>query len=110
VQPIYTGHAKAALNSLYSSNPAARAVGTKANAILIFPQIVKGGSLVGARHGDGALLVNGKTGGYYNTVAASQRISPRAELHPTHIFDFDLRAVCIRPSSHTGAKMPQGQC
>jgi lipid-binding SYLF domain-containing protein len=27
--------------------------------------------MVGAQHGDGALLVNGKTAGYYNTVAAS---------------------------------------
>jgi lipid-binding SYLF domain-containing protein len=27
--------------------------------------------MVGAQHGDGALLVNGKTVGYYNTVAAS---------------------------------------
>ena len=27
--------------------------------------------LVGAQHGDGALIVNGKTVGYYNTVAAS---------------------------------------
>lgn len=63
--------AKAALRSLYASNPAAQAVGKKANAILVFPSIVKGGFLVGAQHGDGALLVNGKTVGYYNTVAAS---------------------------------------
>jgi lipid-binding SYLF domain-containing protein len=63
--------AKAALKSLYASNPAARIVGQKAKAILIFPQIVKGGFMVGAHHGDGVLLVNGKTGGYYNTVAAS---------------------------------------
>ena len=63
--------AKAALRSLYASNPAAQAVGKKAKAILVFPSIVKGGFLVGAQHGDGALLVNGKTVGYYNTVAAS---------------------------------------
>jgi lipid-binding SYLF domain-containing protein len=63
--------AKAALRSLYASNPAAQAVGKKAKAILVFPSIVKGGFLVGAQHGDGALLVNGKTVGYCNTVAAS---------------------------------------
>ncbi len=63
--------AKAALKSLYASNPAARIVGQRAKAILIFPQIVKGGFMVGPHHGDGVLLVNGKTGGYYNTVAAS---------------------------------------
>ncbi len=63
--------AKAALSSLYASNPEARVVGRKAVAILVFPQIVKGGFIVGAQHGDGALLVNGKTIAYYNTVAAS---------------------------------------
>ena len=64
-------NAKAALNSLYASNPTARLVGKKAKAVLVFPQIIKGGFMVGAQHGDGALLVNGKTTGYYNTVAAS---------------------------------------
>jgi lipid-binding SYLF domain-containing protein len=63
--------AKAALSSLYASNPTARVVGNKARAILVFPRIVKGGFIVGAQHGDGALLVNGKTVAYYNTVAAS---------------------------------------
>jgi lipid-binding SYLF domain-containing protein len=64
-------NAKAALNSLYSSNPAARVVGKKAKAVLVFPQIIKGGFMVGAQHGDGALIANGRTVGYYNTVAAS---------------------------------------
>jgi lipid-binding SYLF domain-containing protein len=63
--------AKAALNALYASNPTAQLVGKKAKAILVFPRIIKGGFMVGAQHGDGALLVNGKTVGYYNTVAAS---------------------------------------
>jgi lipid-binding SYLF domain-containing protein len=63
--------AKAALGSLYASNPEARVVGKQAKGILVFPSIVKGGFIVGAQHGDGALLVNGKTVAYYNTVAAS---------------------------------------
>jgi lipid-binding SYLF domain-containing protein len=32
---------------------------------------VKGGFLVGVQRGDGALLSNGRTLGYYNTTAAS---------------------------------------
>ena len=64
-------NAKAALNTLYASNPSARIVGKKAKAILVFPRIIKGGFLVGAQHGDGALIVNGRTVAYYNTVAAS---------------------------------------
>src|SRR5690242_6375158 len=64
-------NARIALRSLYARNPAAQVVGKKAKAVLVFPSIVKGGFLVGAQHGDGALLVNGKTVAYYNTIAAS---------------------------------------
>lgn len=64
-------NAKAALNALYASNPTAQLVGKKAKAILVFPRIVKAGFMAGGQRGDGALLVNGKTVGYYNTVAAS---------------------------------------
>jgi lipid-binding SYLF domain-containing protein len=38
---------------------------------LVFPNIVKAGFIVGAQYGDGALLVKGKTVGYYNVLAAS---------------------------------------
>jgi lipid-binding SYLF domain-containing protein len=64
-------NARIALRSLFANNPAAQVVGKKAKAVLVFPSIVKGGFLVGAQHGDGAILVNGKAVAYYNTVAAS---------------------------------------
>jgi lipid-binding SYLF domain-containing protein len=63
--------AKAALRSLYANNPTAELVGKRAKAVLVFPSIIKGGFIVGAQHGDGALLSGGRTLGYYNTVAAS---------------------------------------
>ena len=63
--------ARAALNSLLSSNSAARAAAAKAKAILVFPRIIKGGFIVAGQHGDGALLVNGKAAGFYTTVAGS---------------------------------------
>jgi lipid-binding SYLF domain-containing protein len=63
--------ARAALNSLYASIPAAQIVAKKARAVLVFPRILKGGFLVAAQHSDGALIANGKTVAYYNTVAAS---------------------------------------
>ena len=64
-------NARAALNHLYANNPTARAVGKKAKAVLVFPKIVKGGFMVGGQAGTGALIINGRTAGYYNTVAAS---------------------------------------
>jgi len=60
-----------ALNNLYSTTPAARMLGEKAKAILVFPRIYKAGFIVGVQTGEGALLVNGKTDGYYNISAAS---------------------------------------
>ena len=63
--------AKAALNSLYASSSAARNVGKQAKAVLVFPRILKAGFVAGVQRGDGALIVNGRTVSYYNTVAAS---------------------------------------
>jgi lipid-binding SYLF domain-containing protein len=63
--------ADAALRTLYETMPAARALAEKAKGILVFPNIVKAGFVVGAQYGDGALLKGGKTVGYYNIVAAS---------------------------------------
>jgi lipid-binding SYLF domain-containing protein len=62
---------RSALQNLYAGSPSARALGQKAKAILVFPSIVKGGFIVGGQYGEGALLKNGKTAGYYNTIQAS---------------------------------------
>jgi lipid-binding SYLF domain-containing protein len=62
---------KSALDKLYAKSAAARALGEKAKGILVFPGIVKGGFIVGGQYGEGALLEEGKTAGYYNTVQAS---------------------------------------
>ena len=62
--------AKAALNKLYEGEPAAKLIGEKAKAALVFPNI-SGGFIVGAQYGEGALLVNGQVVAHYNSVAAS---------------------------------------
>jgi lipid-binding SYLF domain-containing protein len=59
------------LKSLYASNTAARLLGEKARAVLVFPSIVKAGFMFGGQMGDGALLKNGRPAGYYNSLAAS---------------------------------------
>ena len=60
-----------ALETLYRGSPAARELSTVAKGILVFPDIIKGGLIVGGQYGEGALLIQGKNAGYYNTVAAS---------------------------------------
>ncbi len=63
--------ADAALKTLYESTPAAETFRKEAKGILVFPSIVKGGFIVGAYYGKGALRKNGETAGYYSTMAAS---------------------------------------
>lgn len=63
--------ARAALKQLYASNPAAKVLGEKAKAILVFPSILKAGFIFGGQGGDGAMLKGGKTVAYYRTLAAS---------------------------------------
>jgi len=61
----------AALTSLYQGNAAARQLRDKAKGILVFPHMLKAGFLFGGQIGEGALRRNGRTAGYYNSVAAS---------------------------------------
>ena len=62
---------KNGLEILYAKSPQAKALAEKAKGILVFPGIVKGGFIVGGQYGEGALLMDGKTTGYYNTLQAS---------------------------------------
>ena len=62
---------KAALAKLYETTPAAKTLGEKAKAILVFPSILKAGLIIGGQGGNGALIVDGRTVAYYNISAAS---------------------------------------
>jgi len=64
-------NAQKALQDLYAKSPSAKTMGEKAIGILVFPGIVKGGFIVGGQYGEGALIKDGKTVAYYNTIAAS---------------------------------------
>ena len=44
---------------------------TPLKGVLVFPEIVKAGFIIGAEYGNGALREGGKTTGYYNTTAVS---------------------------------------
>ncbi len=68
------GKVTTALNQLYAQNDAAKALGAKAKAVLVFPEIKKAAFVIGAQYGFGALRggPNGsQTIGYYRTGAAS---------------------------------------
>ena len=59
------------LTTLYKNTPGAKVLADKAVAVLVFPSIVKGGFIIAAQFGDGALRKNGKTVAYYRSLAAS---------------------------------------
>ncbi|HWA43150.1 MAG TPA: lipid-binding SYLF domain-containing protein [Hypericibacter adhaerens] len=69
--PEIDADATRALQSLYASDEGAKALGQKAQGILIFPEIAKAGFLIGGAYGEGALRVGGKTVAYYSSSAAS---------------------------------------
>jgi lipid-binding SYLF domain-containing protein len=60
-----------ALTTLYKTTPGAKDLAARAKAVLIFPDIVKGGFMVGGQFGDGALRKGGKTVAYYRSLAGS---------------------------------------
>lgn len=65
------GKVTTALKQLYAENEAARALGAKAKAVLVFPEIRKAAFVVGAQYGYGALRNGKQTIAYYRTGAAS---------------------------------------
>jgi lipid-binding SYLF domain-containing protein len=60
-----------ALDALYARSSAAKELGAKAQGILVFPHITKGGFIVGGEYGEGALRVGGKTHAYYSSASGS---------------------------------------
>lgn len=60
-----------ALERLYATTPAAKALGEEAVGILVFPKIAKGGFIFAAEFGVGSLLKDGQPSGYYNIAEVS---------------------------------------
>ncbi len=62
---------RATLENLYAKRAEARSLGQKAAAILVFPNIIKGGVGVGGEVGEGALLQGNSVTQYYRVTALS---------------------------------------
>lgn len=59
------------LSRLYETAPQSRDLVKRARGVLVFPDVLKGGFIVGAEYGRGALMANGKTQGYYSAAGGS---------------------------------------
>jgi lipid-binding SYLF domain-containing protein len=84
---------KASLQKLYASVPAAKAIGPKAVAILVFPKVTKAGLGIGGQFGEGALLQNGKAVAYYNTTGASVGLQAGAQQYGYAMFFMNANAL-----------------
>jgi lipid-binding SYLF domain-containing protein len=81
-----TSKSKAALQQLYATSPKARELGAKSRAILVFPEVLKAGLMVGGQTGNGALLVKGRATAFYNTSAATFGLQAGAQKYGYALF------------------------
>ena len=84
---------RAALNNLYAKAPAAKALGRKATAILVFPRVTKAGLMVGGQRGEGALIKGGKSAGYYSTTGVSYGLQAGAQTFGYAMFFMNEQAL-----------------
>lgn len=84
---------RAALRSLYAQNPTARALGHRAKGVLVFPSVVKGGLMVGAQAGNGAMIRDtGEISGFYQTAGASYGLQAGVQQFGYALFLMDQEA------------------
>jgi lipid-binding SYLF domain-containing protein len=90
----------AAMEQLLSSHDAARALAREARAILVFPNIVKGGFVFGGQYGDGALREGGRTTGYYRSLAVSYGLQAGVQAFGYALFLMNDKALDYLRKSH----------
>ena len=87
------GNSRSALQQLVAQNPAAAKCKSKALAVLVFPEVVKAGFILGAQGGKGILFVHGRPGGRYRTVAASYGLQAGVQRYGYALFLMNQDAV-----------------
>jgi lipid-binding SYLF domain-containing protein len=85
--------AQATLDRLRASEPVTDKMISEAAGILIFPEIVRAGLLVGASGGEGVLTAGGKTLGYFRTVSASFGLQAGISAYGYVMFLMDQKAL-----------------
>ena len=85
---------RAALDTLYQSKPGARSLGANAKGILVFPEITKGGLMVGAMGGNGALIRDdGTIRDFYQTGGLSYGLQAGIQKYGYALFLMDNEAI-----------------
>jgi lipid-binding SYLF domain-containing protein len=87
------GDSRRALQQLVAQNPAAAKCKSKAAAVLVFPDVVKAGFIIGAQGGQGILFVHGRPSGRYRTVATSYGLQAGVQKYGYALFLMNQNAV-----------------
>lgn len=82
-----------ALRTLYHINPKAAEIANQCTAVLVFPTIVKAGFIFGAQGGEGVLISNGETLGYYRTGSVSYGLQIGAQKFGYALFFTNHKAL-----------------
>src|SRR5256886_8455821 len=84
---------RSALQQLEAQNPAAAACKSKAVAVLVFPEVVKAGFVIGAQSEGGILFMRGRASGRYRTLAASYGLQAGVQRYGYALFLMNQKAV-----------------
>jgi len=87
--------ARAALSRLYVTSNRSKEFGKMAVGIMVFPQIIKAGLLVGGMSGDGVLYEHGRVAGYYNISGASWGLQAGGESYSYAMFFMRPKALAF---------------
>lgn len=79
-------NADQALQSLLENNEVAADIATRAEATLVFPNLVRAGLVFGGAYGEGVLTRDGTVEGYYNSVSASWGLQAGAQAYSYAVF------------------------
>ena len=93
VETGLSAEAAAGLDRLCATNPAAASLARDAKAVLVFPDMIKGGFMVGAFHGEGVMFKGGRIAGYYDSTGASYGLQAGVQSYAYALFfmkDSDL--------------------
>jgi len=88
-----------ALEHLYATTPAAKALGEKAVGVLVFPKIGKAGFIFAAEFGVGVLRKGGTTAGFYNIAEVSAGYQAGVETFSYALFFMDEKALAYLDKS-----------
>src|SRR6266496_836733 len=88
-----TSQSRAALQQLVAQNPAAAKCKSKALAVLVFPDVMKAGFIIGAQGGQGILFNHGRPNGRSRTVAASYGLQAGVQKYGYALFLMNQDAV-----------------